>query len=143
MSEVTIVDDAGEDAGEESEHAAAVAEGAAGVHEEHAAEAAERAEGAVSAVEAAGELAADAAMESAVSAQEAATSAESAAILGSEIRDAMNANTAALSLLTEEIRANAAAQSSPAVQPEKSTPAPKDKPPAAGKKTFRSRYFGE
>lgn len=140
MPEITVVDDE-PDEGAEAERAAAVSEGAAAVHEEHAAAAAEEAAGAVDAVEAAGELAAGAAVESAVSAAEAAESAESAAILASEFRDAMNANTQAVSSLIEEIRADRAARPTHAPQPEKKTPA--DKPPASGKRTFRQRYFGE
>jgi len=138
---VVIPDEGEHDYSEESEHAAAVAEGAATVRAEQAAEAAEdatvAADLAVSAARANEETAAGTA-EAAAVAENSATDAQAAR---DAVLQALNAQTVALSSLTEELRLQREGSNSAGPEvPTKPKRTP-DRPPSGGKK-FRDRYYG-
>lgn len=139
---VVIPEDGNNDQADDSAQAAAVAEGAAGVRAEQAAEAAEDAT-------VAAELAVSAARaneETAAGTAEAAMIAENSATEAGAARDAvlvaLNAQTAALSSLTEELRLQregSQQQAAAPVTPTKRTP---DRAPAKRGK-LRDRYYGK
>lgn len=125
-----ITTDGGEDLDDQAAHAAAVAEGAAGVHEDLAEEAAEDAQ-------ASAELAASAAMavnEGVADAVEAAQVAESAAEVSvsalAGIESAVRAQTETLAMLAQELRESRTP--APAPEPVKETPDQAPASPAHG-----------
>ena len=138
MPETVVVTDPQDDGTEESEHAAAVAEGAAEVHAENAQDAA--AEAAESAEEAAG--ISTLTLGVAEAAEDAAARAESAyqdvATLAAAFTTATERQTAVLQSLAEGLQQQ---QSAPVVE-EKPKPKP-DRPPAPAKKRKGGWYWGK
>jgi hypothetical protein len=138
MSEVTVeVPDAGEGP-TESQHDAAVAEGAAEVHAEQAEEAADEAEVAAAIAQAA----AAENMATAEAVVEAAASAEGhaavAGVAADGVLSALEAQTAAINRLVDTMEAQAAKAATPEPKP-KSTP---DTPPSRSRRGFGARYYG-
>jgi hypothetical protein len=138
MPDVIVHEDEGQEIEDQSAHDAAVAEGAAEVHEEHAEESADEAR-------AAAEVAASAAqanIEAVGMAAEAAQAAEGAAGVAveaeSRVVEAIQAQSAVIASLVDELKASReAAASKP--EPDKPTKTA-DKPPS--KRGLGHRYYG-
>lgn len=137
MSEVTVeVPDSGD--ATESQHDAAVAEGAAEVHAEQAEEAAEEAEVAAAVAQAAAAenmAAAEAVVEAAASAE---GHAAVAGVASDAVLNALEAQTAAINRLVDTMETQAAA----AKTPEPVAKPKPDTPPAKARRGFGARYYG-
>lgn len=138
MADVIVREDEDAEIEDQAAHDAAVSEGAAEVHEEHAEESADEARAAAEAAA----MAAQANIEAVGQAAEAAEVAEGAAGVAveaeSRVVEAVQAQSAVIQSLVDELRASREAA---ATTPQPETPAKTpDKPPS--RKGFGHRYYG-
>lgn len=137
MAAVVVHEDEAESVEVQSAHDAAVAEGAAEVHEEQAEEHADEARAAAEVAAQAAQANIAAVGEASEAAEVATSAATVAADAESRVVEAIQAQSAVIQSLLDEVRASREAAARPV--PEK-TPSKPDKPPA--RKGFGHRYYG-